>query len=179
MANIIGNNFWEGSLSVVQAIYNDVDLGKTTQDTTIEYKEDIKDILFHQDGTQPADKIRTGAAWQVSLTFGEIDTTLVTSLLYGTTASGTGESVKLSRELYRSGKTSESKELILKKVDSEGTVSTDPKQWLTFYSAMPQVTGSFAHGADTQREIEITFYCFFDSTNTAFGYSGNASSLGL
>ena len=179
MANIIGNNIWEGSLSVVQAIYNGVDLGKTTQDTNIEYIEDIKDILFHQDGTQPADKVRTGAAWQVTLTFGEIDTTLVTTLLYGTTLSGTGESVKLSRELYRSGKTSESKVLILKKVDSEGIVSTDPKQWVTFYLAMPQVTGSFMHGADTQREIEITFYCFYDSSNLAFGYSGHASSLGL
>jgi hypothetical protein len=179
MANIIGNNFWEGSLSVVQLLYNSIDLGKTTEDTTLEYIEDIKDILYQQDGTQPADKIRTGAAYQVTATFGEIDTELVTTLIYGTTASGDGNSVKLSRELYRSGKTSESKELILKKVDSEGSVSTDPRQWATFYLAMPQITGNFVYGADTQRGLEVTFYCFYDSTNGAFGYSGYASSLGL
>lgn len=180
MANLDGNNFWEGALGVVQLIFNSVDLGKTGDSTTVEYIEDITDIFYQQDGTQPADKYRTGAAWQVTASFAEIDTELITTLFAGTSVSSTDKSVKLSRELYRSMYDNEAKELIVKRVDSEGAVSTDPFYWLTYYRAVPLVTGgTFEYGADTQRMIEITFYCFYDTANSAFGYSGYASSLGL
>ena len=70
MANILGNNFIEGPLGVVQLEFNGVDIGKTFEDTEIEFIQDVTDILYAQDGTQPADKVRTGqlgkslAKWQ-------------------------------------------------------------------------------------------------------------------
>lgn len=181
MANLDGNNFWEGALGVVQLDFDGVDLGKTGASTTLEYIEDITDIFYQQDGTQPADKYRTGAAWQVTASFAQIDTELVTKLFAGTTRGGSGNnSIKLSRELYRSMLTNEAKVLIVKRVDSEGDLSTDHRYWTTFYKAVPLVTGgTFEYGADTQKMIEITFYCFYDTTNNAFGYSGYATSLGL
>jgi hypothetical protein len=180
MANTVGNNFWEGSLGVVRIEFDSVDLGKTVDEANIEYIEDIKDIFYAQDGTQPADKYRTGAAYQVTASFGQITIPRIEKLIKGTEASGAGNSLKLSRELYLSMREQEGKVLIVRRVDSEGAVSTNPDFILNFYNAAPLVTGStFIYGPDTQRVIEITFYVFFDETNLAFGYSGYASSLGL
>jgi hypothetical protein len=179
MANIVGNNFWEGELGVVKLIFDSVDLGKTVDEATIEYIEDIKDIFFAQDGTQPANKYRTGAAWQITAMLGQITISRLVKLIKGTTASGAGNSIKLGRELYLSGKDQEAKTLKVIRVDSEGNLSTNPDFILNFYKAMSIVVGSFIYGPDTQRQWEVQFYCFWDETNNAFGYSGYASSLGI
>ena len=178
--NPIGNNFWEGVIGVVNITFNSIDMGKTTEDTEIEYMEDIKDILFAQDGTQPADKVRTGQAYQVSATIGQITNARLAAVMPGHfTASGVGNSAKLSRQLYRSLLTNEAAALLLKRVDSDGASSSDALYQLKFYKAAPMITGNFQYGADTQRNLQITWYCFYDTTNSAFGYSGYASSLSL
>ena len=182
MANApLGTNFIDGALGVVNVEFNSVDLGKTTAETTIEIVEDVFDILYQQNGTQPYDKIPTGQAYQVTATFGEISTTLLSSLVRGITKSSVSEkSMKMDRDLYRSGRDSFAEQLRLKRVDSAGDSSTDPFYWMTFYTAMPLLSGGTINfGADSQKQIEITFYCFYDTSNSAFGYSGYASSVGL
>lgn len=175
----IGNNFWEGPLGVVLATFKGVDLGKTIDEATIEYVEDIKDILYAQDGTQPYDKIPTGQAYMITMTFGQITVDLLRNLLRGVTKSGDGNSAKLGRDIYRSGRDNFTGQLVLRRVDSDGNASADDLFKLLFFKAMPLITGNVPYGPDTQRGIEIQFYCFYDETNEAFGYSGYASSVGL
>ena len=67
----------------------------------------------------------------------------------------------------------------MKRVDSEGTVTTDDDHIIVFYKAIPIVTGTIDWGADTQRGLEIEWHCMWDETEEAFGYSGKASSVGL
>lgn len=175
----IGNNFWEGVLGVVDVTFNSVDMGKTTDDTTITKIEDIKDIFFQQDGTQPSDKIRTGMAYQVVCTFGQITTARLDELFPGMRLSGDGNSVKLGRTLYISGKDTEAKQLELTRVDSEGNASSNALYKMVLYKAFAQITGSFIYGSDTQTGLEVTFYAFWDDSNNAFGYTGNPTSVGL
>ena len=175
----IGNNFWEGPLGVCLFEYNGVDLGKTIDEATIEYVEDIKDILYAQDGTQPYDKIPTGQAYLITATFGQITIDLLESLFRGVTASGGGNSAKLGRDIYRSGRENFTHALNLTRVDSDGNESADLLFRLHMFLAMPIITGNIMYGPDTQRGIEVQFYCFYDETNEAFGYSGYASSVGL
>jgi hypothetical protein len=175
----IGNHFMEGVIGVVNVEWNGVDYGKTTADTEIVVDQDIKDIIYQQDGTKYADKVRTGIVYQVNVTFGEIDNALLASLDQGITASGGGDSLKMGRDLYQSWKDTFANSLVLKRVDSDGVSSTDPLFWATFYKAAPEVTGSIPYGADTQRAVTVTFHVFYDDTNGAFGYTGYASSLGL
>ena len=157
---VIGANFWGGPLGVIQLTFNDQDLGKTNDQTTLDMIEDIKDIFYQQDGTQPAEKIRTGQAWQVSAVFAEIDTDLIDQLVAGTTKSGDGTSVKLGRDFYKSMLSNEAKVLILKKIEDDTTVTADQKHWLTFYKAVPLITGSINYGADVQKDLEVTFLLF-------------------
>lgn len=177
MANILGNNFIEGPLGVVQLEFNGVDIGKTFEDTEIEFIQDVTDILYAQDGTQPADKVRTGAAWQITCQMAEQTLERLVEVMKGVTRAG--NSAKLGRELYLSGKDNEAKVLKIKRVDSEGNVSTDDHFIMVFYKGWPQVTSPVSYGPSTQRTLELTFYCFWDETNNAFGYFGNASSVGL
>lgn len=174
-----GLNFWGiAPLGVVQATFDGTDLGKTMDDTTIQPLEDIKDIMYAQDGTQPGDKIPTGMAFEIKMKLAEVSTARLAKLVRGFTVSTGGNSVKMKRDLYRSGKTNFSKLLTLKRVDSDGVVTTNALHIANFYKAMPISFGTIDYGADTQRGLEVTFYCFWDSTNNAFGYSGYASSLG-
>ncbi len=180
MANApIGNNFWEGPLGVVTVTFKNVDLGKTLDDVIIENVEDIKDILYAQDGTQPYDKIPTGQAKMVTATFGQITIDLINSLMRGVTKSGDGNSAKLGRDIYRSGRDNFTGQLVLTRVDSDGNASSDPYFKLTLFKAFPIITGNVPYGPDTQRGVEVQFYIFYDETNEAFGYSGHASSVGL
>lgn len=175
----IGNNIIEGPLGVVVIDFNNIYMGKTIDEVTVEYIEDIKDILYAQDGTQPYDKIPTGQAYQVTATFGEQTITRLKEVMRGITQSGGGNSAAYGRDIYRSGRENFAKELVLTRVDSEGNASANPFfRWL-FYKAMPIITGSIVYGPDTQRGMEVQFYCFYDETKEAFGYSGYASSVGL
>jgi len=179
MANApLGNNIWEGVLGVVVINYDSLDLGKTTADTELVPDQDIKDIIFQQNGTKYQDKIPTGIAWMLNCTFGQITTSILEKMLAGLEKSGSGNSLKMTRSLYFSYREN-GKVLIVRRVDSEGFASTDPVYRLKFYLAYPEITGNIQWGADTQRNLAITFHCFYDETEKAFGYSGYATSLGL
>lgn len=175
----IGNHFYDGPLGVVQLEFNSVDLGKTLDTTTIETIEDIFDIFYAQDGTQPYDKIPTGKAKLVTCQFAEVNNTLLSTLERGVTKSGDGNTLKISRDLYRSGRTNFAKTLTIKRVDSEGNVSTDPFFIMNYYLAFPVITGSHEFGPDNQRVLEVQFYIMYNEAKEAFGYSGYASSVGL
>lgn len=181
MANApMGTNFIEGVLGVVRLIFNNVDLGKTVDEASVEFIEDIKDIFFAQDGTQPADKVPTGQAYQVTCKLGQQTWVRLQQLMRGI-AIGSGGSVALGADLYRSGKDTFAKELKIIRVDSDGTAWTDPQYTLVFFKAFPQVSGPVGNfGPDTQRTVDVTFYCFRDSAHdNKFGYQGNPSSFGL
>ena len=174
----IGNNIWEGALGVVRIRYNNLDLGKTTADTELVPDQDIKDIIYQQDGTKYYDKVPTGIAWMLNCVFGEISTSLLEQMLDGLEPSGGGNSLKMTKSLYFSWREN-AKVLIVRRVDSEGVASADPLFRLNFYAAYPEITGNIQWGADTQRNLAITFHIFWDETEQAFGYSGYATSLGL
>jgi hypothetical protein len=177
MANIMGNNFQEGPLGVVKLTYDGVDMGKTLGDTTIEFIEDITDIFYAQDGTQPADKVPTGQAYQVTCQIAEINLARLEKINRGTVKAG--NSMKYGRNLYISLRDN-AKVLRVARVDSDGVASTDTHYIQTWYSASPTVSnGAVAFGPDSQRYIEVTFYIFYNDTYEAFGYQGVASSVGL
>lgn len=174
----IGNNILEGPLGVVNVTFNNIAMGKTTADTEVVPEEDNKEIMYQQDGTKPQDLVPTGMSYTVNCTFGEITTTIVEQVLRGTTKSAGGDSMKYGRNIYISRRAL-AKRLILTRVDSEGQSSTDLRHRMVFYKASPEVTGNLQYGADTQRNLAVSFYCFYDETELAFGYHGYASSVGL
>jgi hypothetical protein len=174
----IGNNIMEGVLGVVQAIFDNLDLGKTTAATQLEFKETNKDIMFQQDGTAPSDKVPTGIEGTCKMAFGEITTALIQKLLRGYSTAGDPNSGKFSRTLYVSRR-SLAKRLKLIRVDSEGNESTDLNYMMTFFLASPEITGTIDWAADKQRDIAVTFYLFYDRTEGSYGYHGYASSLGI
>jgi hypothetical protein len=172
----IGNNILEGPLGVVDVIFDGVYLGRTTADTEITAEEDNKEIIYQQDGTKPDDLIPTGISYMVAATFGEIDSQLLTKVQRG--FAGNVSSGKFGRDIYVSRKEG-AKVIQIIRVDSEGQRSTDPKMKMTFYLASPEVTGPIQYGADTQRNLPVNFYIFYNKDQLAFGYFGNASSVGL
>jgi hypothetical protein len=174
----IGSNILEGVLGVVKLTFDGVDLGKTTSTTSLEVKESNKDIMYQQDGTAPADKVPTGMEYTCKATFGEISTALVEKMLRGYSIAGDPNTGKFGRTLYISRRTL-AKRLVLIRVDSEGTLSTDPDYKMTFYMASPEVTGTIDWGADKQRDLAVTFYLFYSPTALAYGYHGYASSLAI
>jgi hypothetical protein len=176
----MGNNFIEGPLGVVALKFDNVELGKTIDEANLEFIEDVKDIKYAQDGTQPADKVPTGQAYKLTVKLAEPSWVRLAKLMRGLTVGTALNSAKLGRDIYRSGKTNFAKELVIRRVDSDGVASTDPKYCLTFFKAIPTVNGSIgAFGPDTQRQVEVVFECMYDSTtgHMCFGYSGYASSV--
>jgi hypothetical protein len=175
----IGDTFIEGSLSVVQIEFDNVDLGYTTDATEMEFIEDLADILYQQFGTQPYDKIPTGQAIQITCVLGQITNARMEKLMRGITLSGDGKSMNFGNDLYRSGRDNFAKEIVIKRVQSDGTVTTDPRFIFTGYVAMPMVTGPVSFEASTQRGLAVTFYLFKNIAKDSFGYTGYPSSLGL
>lgn len=176
----LGSNIIEGPLGVVNLTFDSTDLGKTTDETSVEFIEDMKDIKYAQNGTQPYDQIPTGQAYKVTCKLGQPTWARLNKLMRGLTV--LGDNTKLGRDIYRSGRSSFAKVLVLTRVDSDGNPSTNPKFKLTFWLAIPSVSGALgAFGPDTQRAVEVSFYCLYDeaSGHEGFGYSGNASSLGI
>ena len=177
--NPMGANFIEGSLGVVRLNFNGVELGKTEGEASLEFIEDLKDILFAQNGTQPYDKVPTGQAYQVTCNLAELTWARLEQLIRGLTSPSI-QSAKLGRDIYRSGRDSFAKQLVITRVDSDGVASSLAKFRLTFYKAMPMPTGPVgAFGPDTQRVMAVTFYCMYDETKGAFGFSGSETSLGI
>lgn len=179
MANApIGTDFISGPLGVCRIEIDDIDMGKTNEDTEIELIEDITDIIYHQDGTQPYDKIPTGQAYQVTFTMAEITGARLEQLkIRGIDTEGS--SIALKRDIYRSARDNFSVKLVLKRVDSDGNSWSDQHYWLTFYKAFCQVTSPVVYGSETQRSLQIQAYIFYDPDKGAFGYQGIASSVGL
>lgn len=176
----IGNNFIEGPLGVVNLTFDNVDLGKTQDDTALEFIEDMKDIVYAQNGTQPYDQIPTGQAYRVTCKIGQPTWARLNKLMRGLTV--LGNNAKLGRDIYRSGRSNFAKVLVLTRVDSDGVSSLEARFKLTFFLAIPSVSGAVgAYGPDTQRSVDVAFYCLYDETpgHESFGYEGNATSLGI
>jgi hypothetical protein len=174
----IGNNITEGPLGVVDLIFDGVYLGRTTADTEILAEEDNKEILFQQNGTKPDDHIPTGINYRVNATFGELTANGIEKIQRGFDASAYN-SGKLGKDIYVSRREN-AKVLKVIRVDSEGNRSTDPAMQMVFYKTSPEVTGTLLiYGADTQRNTPVSFYCYFDTDENAFGYFGDPSSFQL
>lgn len=178
----IGNNFIEGPLGVVVLKFDGVDLGKTVDEASIEFVEDMKEIKYAQTGTSPYDKIPTGQAYKLTCKLGQLSWDKLAKLMRGVTNPGGGNSALLGRDIYRSGRDNFAKVLEVFRVDSDGVASTDKRYKLTFFLALPTVNGALgAFGPDTQRSSDVVFDIFFDESagHMCYGYSGFASSLGI
>lgn len=179
MANApIGNNFLEGVIGVGRIEYNGTDLGKTIGDIEFEKIEDIKDINFAQDGTQPADKVATGIFFQAKIVLGEITNDLVALIDAHASKSQNGLSMKYGKNIYQSFKEN-AKVTRIKRVDSEGNSSTNPLYWMTCPKTFITVSGPPVLGPDSQRSQEAMLYIFYDEVNEIFCYTGLASCLGI
>jgi hypothetical protein len=87
--------------------------------------------------------------------------------------------MSFGRDLYRSWLETFAAELILTRVNSDGSASADPFFRMIFPKAAPEITGNYQFGADTQRNLQVTFHIFWDTTLGTFGYFGSSTSLGL
>ncbi len=181
-----GNSkLFEGPLGVVKIGFNGYDLGKTTADSNLTPDQDIKDILFQQDGTKAGDNVRTGIEYVLSATFGEIKTGLLVEMMNGIsseTANPNKDSGTIGRNIYTSMRDNEAKVLKIASVDENGVPSIIEDDILYFYEAIPIVEGELINwGADTQRNFPVSFkikYHIFatgeSSTKVgAFGYWGD------
>jgi hypothetical protein len=173
----IGNNVLEGVLKVVDIWFDGEYMGRTTEDTEVVPEEDNKEILFSQAGTKADDIIPTGISFTVNATFGEITGERIGKLQRG--FSGNVSSGKFGRDIYVSRRNN-AKVLKLVSVDSEGVDSPEANQTLVFYKASPMISGTLlGYGPDLQRKVPVSFYIFYDATEKAFCYYGEASSQGL
>jgi len=178
-----GSKLFSGPLGIVQIAFEGYDLGKTTADTTLVPDQDIKDILYQQDGSKPADHVRTGQEYILNATFGEIKTGLLKLLMAGiTSVEDSGEdSAILEREMFGSMRTNEAGPLKVASVDENGLPSSDLEDILNFYEVIPIIAGDLINwGADTQRNLPVEFrikwYEFPVAPGTllgAFGYVGD------
>ena len=186
------SNILDGPLGVVQLYLREsgsaveINLGKTTAASELSFDHDWLDVIYQQTGTKPADKIETGKLVMVSATFGEIENDLIAYLDNGNTLSGSGASLGFSTNQYVSLLDSNSYELIIRSVNSNGVTSTSDSERIVMYKAIPEITGVINFDAASQKSLAVSFYCFKQEyTNTissaleqSFGYLGVASSLG-
>jgi hypothetical protein len=89
-----------------------------------------------------------------------------------------GNSLKVGQSLYFSFR-EKAKQLEVIRVTSDGVSSIDPFFKMVAPKAYPEITGNFQWGADTQRNLQITFHLFYDDVEQVTFYNGYASSLGL
>jgi hypothetical protein len=106
----IGLDFVEGPMGVIRLYFDNVDLGLTIDEASLERIADLKDIKFAQLGTQAADIIPTGQAWKVTCKLGETTLAKLEKLLQGLTV--VGHSAKLGQDLYRSAYDNFAKRLV-------------------------------------------------------------------
>ena len=181
-----GNStLFTGPLGVTRIGYNGYDLGKTTADTNLQPDQDIKDIMYQQDGTKAADHVRTGQDYILSCTFGEISTGLLAQMQGGVSTKNTSsasDSGTIGRSQYQSMLSTESGALRVIAVDENGIASEDLEDRFSFYTAIPIVQGDLVNwGADTQRNLPMQFrikYVTFALPNSydftgGFGYWGD------
>lgn len=175
----------DGPLGVVKIGFNGYDLGKTTADTNLSPDQDIKDIIYQQDGTKAADHVRTGIDVILSCTLGEISTPLLAQLMAGITSQNVdanSDSLTFDRSLYQSMRDQEAKVLKIASVNSNGVASELDEDTFLFYEAIPIISGELVNwGADTQRnlpcEFRIKWHLFSTGESStkdgAFGYLGD------
>lgn len=174
-----------GPLGVVKVGFKGYDLGKTTAETTMKVDQDIKDIIYQQDGTKPSDKVRTGAVVLITGTLGEVKTKTLALLQAGITAghsSADEDFGVLGRSVYQSMRDNEVGGLKLAACSADGIASEEPEDQFCFYEAVFNLTGNLVNwGADVQRGLPFEIYVFFhpfaegESTahRGAFGYWGD------
>jgi hypothetical protein len=191
MAALTASNSYllRGPLGNVLVNFDGDDLGKTTEDTALTKIEDVKDILYSQDGTQPADHVSTGMLLQLTATFGEVRTTLLEKVLYSYSTQATNPDVQDSgtfgRYLYTSLRDNKAKKLIVTATDENGAKRTNDDDILNFYEAVPIINENLINwGADTQRNLPVEFKIYYNSFGAsqvsggptgAFGYYGSAT----
>jgi len=181
-----GNSkLFEGPLGVVKIGFKGYDLGKTMADSNLSPDQDVKDILYQQDGTKPSDHVRTGIEYILSCTLGEIKTGLLILLMSGLTTENTTEtedSGTIGRSIYQSMRDQEAGVLKVVSVDANGVASEEVEDRIMFYEAIPIIDGELVNwGADTQRNLPVQFRIKFHVFATgessakvgAFGYWGD------
>lgn len=185
-AIFVGNSkLFEGPLGVVQVGFKGYDLGKTTADANLTPDQDIKDIMYQQDGTKAADHVKTGVDYVLNVTFGEISTGLLKLIMAGVTSENVNpadDSGTINRNIYQSMRDQQAGVLKVAAVDENGEALADLEHILNFYEAIPIVSGELINwGADTQRNFPVEFrikwhkFTALESTtkNGAFGYWGD------
>ncbi len=181
-----GNSkLFEGPLGVIQIGFKGYNLGKTMADSNLSPDQDVKDIMYQQDGTKPADHVRTGLEYILAATFGEISTGLITALMAGITSENetpTEDSGTIGRNIYQSMRTNEAGVLKMVAVDENGVASDEIEDRILCYEAIPIIDGELVNwGADTQRnfpvQFRIKFHVFAEGESStkvgAFGYWGD------
>jgi hypothetical protein len=190
-ALVAGNSYLLlGPLGNVLVNFDGDDLGKTTEDTSVTKIEDIKDIMYSQDGTQPSDHVSTGHLMQFNATFGEVKTALLEKILYSfssevTDFSSEDDSGTFGRYIYTSLRDNKAKKLIITATDANGAARTGAENILNFYEALPIIDENIINwGADTQRNLPTRFMIYYNEFGAsqvtggptgAFGYYGSAT----
>ncbi len=179
------SKLFEGPLGVVQIGFKGFDLGKTMADSNLSPDQDVKDIIYQQDGTKAADHVRTGIEYILFATFGKISTGLITALMSGVTTENaipTEDSGTIGRSIYQSMLDTEAGVLKIVAVDENGVPSDEIEDRIFCYKVIPIIDSELVNwGADTQRnfpvQFRIKFYVFADGESTtkvgAFGYWGD------
>jgi hypothetical protein len=179
------SKLFDGPLGVVQVAFEGFDLGKTTADTLLTPDQDVKDILYQQDGTKAADHVRTGIDYILNVTFGEIKTGLLVQLMSGLSSENTNpadDAGTVGRSIYQSMRDLEAGVLRVGAVDENGVPLEDDYNTMWFYEAIPIVNGDLVNwGADTQRNLPVQFRIKWHRFSTgesttkvgAFGYWGD------
>ena len=180
MANLMGDNFFEGEVGPGQAVFNNVDLGLTINNIEIERVPMYKEIMKAQYGAMMDDKVQIGEYWRIKITIAEINYTKMAAWNPGVTLSGAGTAAKFGDQMYKSFRSNYAKILQIKRTDADGTVSADSGYILTFPKAIPgHPSEPYTVGPEDQRVVDIEFHVLKDHTNNIYAYCGYASSLGL
>jgi hypothetical protein len=175
-----------GPLGNSYVAFNGWLLGKTTEDIAFNKDEDVKDIMYSQDGTKPSDHVSTGHLMNVSATFGEIKTSLLKQILYSFNSQATAatdDSGTFGRNIYTSLRNTKAKPLRIYATDSDGNILTNDQDIINCYEALPLIDENIINwGADTQRNLPVTFQIYFNEFGTnqvvggpsgAFAYYGD------
>ena len=184
---VAGNSeLLDGPLGNAFLAFDGWNLGKTTEDTQLMNDDDVKDILYSQDGTKAADKVTTGSLRILNATFAEIKTSLLKLLVPGITSMATpgvgDDSMSFDRFVFKSHRDNRAGALRIYATDENGFALTDDEDVASFYEVVPVVTDTLINwGADTQRNLPVQFFIFYHKFDTpiaggtlgGFGYMGD------
>ncbi len=188
----VGVDLFKGSskltaepLGIVEIGFKGYDFGKTTAGTILGPDEDVKDILYQQDGTKKGDSVRTGIMYKLTCTFGEISTGMLVQLMSGITSQNhdaAEDTGTVGRNMYQSMRTNEAGVLQAASVNENGVPSALPQDIFNFYEAVPKITSHILNWeADAQRNVVVEFDIYWhpfasgesSTKEGAFGYWGD------